>query len=295
MAEEEPKLTAHIKLVARGKSDNGQRFCKFKVKGDMGVKTLVVRENRLADYRDDLEAIGANVVSKAAFRELERRVQAFGLTKPTLDVVTRIEIRDGGMALPGGSYPKTNSFEVALTDVPKYIEEKYTTAGPLRAWKKEFGKVGRQNSRMILAFALPFIGPMSAVLPIEHVGIQLLGEGGSGISAVSIAASSIWGWDPDPVQADRNGFGQSWNSTAKNLERWAAGYNQTFLLLNETKAAGETIKEAAVTVLDAVIKIEGSSGRGRLTEEGVRRWFAPLLSTSKSLSSGVGKTSWPRL
>ncbi len=289
-SQKDHKFTSHIKIVARGISDTRQRFCKLRVKGDMGVKTIVVRENHLGDYRDQLEAIGANLVSRKAFNELEDRIQDYGLTKPTLKVATRIEIRDEAMALPGGPYPETDGFEVALTDVPLDIQRKYVTSGTIKAWKKDFGKLGRRNSRVILAFALPFVGPLSAVASIEHVGIQLVGKGGgSGKSAIGVAASSVWGWDPYHSQADRNGFGQTWNSTVNNLERWSAGYNQTFLFLNETRLAGKNPKEVAHNVLETIMKIEGSTGKGRLVEAGTRRWFAPLLSTSNYSVQALAK------
>jgi len=227
-------LTGHIKLVARGISDNGQRFCKLRVNGDLGVRTIVVRETRLEDHRDQLEAIGANLVSRRAFAELENRIQANGSTRPTFHVVTRIEIRDDAMALPGGAYPETDKCEVALTDVPLEIQRKYMTRGTLNGWRG-LARLARKNSRMMLAFSLQFVGPLSDVVSVEHVGVQLVEkDGGSGKSAIGVAASSAWGWDPDPVQADRNGFGQSWNSTVNNLERVFSGYNQTTLFLNET-------------------------------------------------------------
>jgi uncharacterized protein (DUF927 family) len=276
----ECKRTCHIKLVARGISDNGQRFCKLRVKGDLGIRTIVVRETHLEGHRDQLEAIGAHLISRRAFTELESRIEANGSTRPTFHVVTRIEIRDDAMALPGGAYPETDKFEVALTDVPLEIQRKYMTRGTLKKWQ-DLARLARGNSRMMLAFSLLFVGPLSDVASVEHVGVQLVEEkGGSGKSAIGVAASSAWGWDPDPVQADRNGFGQTWNSTVNNLERVFSGYNQTILFLNETRVAGGNTKHVAESILEAIMKIEGSVGRGRLNEAETRRWFAPLLSTS---------------
>ena len=288
------KYTAHIKLLARGVSDNGQRFCKLRVKGDLGTRTIIVHENDLEGHRDQLEAVGANLVSKHAFTELEHRLQVHGLTKPRFQVVTRIEIRDAAMALPAGAYPKTDKFEVVLTDVPPEIQRKYMTNGTRRGWQ-ELCRLGRGNSRMILTFSLAFVGPLSAVVSVEHVGIQLVGEGGTGKSAIGVAASSAWGWDPDPVQADHNGFGQTWNSTVNNLERVFAGYNQTLLFLNETRVAGHEDKRLAAKILETIMKIEASVGKGRLNEAETRRWFAPLLSTSNFSVQDFAKQAGERL
>jgi len=163
-------LTGHIKLVARGISDNGQRFCKLRVNGDLGVRTIVVRETRLEDHRDQLEAIGANLVSRRAFTELENRIQANGSTRPTFHVVTRIEIRDDAMALPGGAYPETDKFEVALTDVPAEIQRKYMTRGTLKKWQ-DLARLARGNSRMNQAAesgALHSLLAFSRLLPSEN-------------------------------------------------------------------------------------------------------------------------------
>ncbi len=277
----EPKFTGHISIVARGISDNKQRFCKLKVNGDVGVQTIVVREIDLKKkHRDELEAVGANLVSDKAFRELEDRIQANGLSPPTFPVATRIEIRDEAMALPGGPFPKTKKFEVVLTEVSPEIKAKYQRKGSLKKWKKALGKVAPDNSRLMLAFALQFVGPLSAVASIEHVGVQLVGEGGSGKSSLGVAASSVWGWDPDPVQADKTGFGKSWHTTVNNLDDWLPGYNQTCAFFNETRLAGKNQKETAETVLDAAMKIEGASGKGRMHHGETGRFFAPLLSTS---------------
>ena len=239
-SQKDHKFTSHIKIVARGISDTRQRFCKLRVKGDMGVKTIVVRENHLGDYRDQLEAIGANLVSRKAFNELEDRIQDYGLTKPTLKVATRIEIVMKPWPCLAARILRQTALKSPSPMCPWISSERYVTSGTIKAWKKDFGKLGRRNSRVILAFALPFVGPLSAVASIEHVGIQLVGKGGgSGKSAIGVAASSVWGWDPYHSQADRNGFGQTWNSTVNNLERWSAGYNQTFLFLNETRLAGK--------------------------------------------------------
>ena len=274
------KFTGHIELCGRGVSDNGQRFCKLRIHGDRGVKTLLVRETHLEDYKEELEAKGANLVAPEALRELIRRIQENGLKEPTLKIATRIEIRRYAMALPGGPYPKTKSFEVALTDVPRDIQAKYLVSGDLDGWRA-LAKYGRGNSRMIFAFSLAFVGPLSAVTTVEHVGMQFVSPGGEGKSGIGVVASSAWGWDPDPNVADRNGFGQNWNSTINALEPTLCGYNQTFLFLNESNLADATGAKQSANILSAIFKIEGSVGKARLNDPVPKRsWSAPVLSTS---------------
>ena len=202
------------------------------------------------------------------------------MNEPTLKIATRIEIRRYAMALPGGPYPKTKSFEVALTDVPRDIQAKYLVSGDLDGWRA-LAEYGQGNSRMIFAFCLAFVGPLSAVTTVEHVGMQFVGSGGEGKSGIGVVASSAWGWDPDPNVADRNGFGQNWNSTINAVEPTLCGYNQTFLFLNEANLADETGAKQSANILKTIFKIEGSVGKARLNDPVPKRsWFAPVLSTS---------------
>jgi hypothetical protein len=143
------KFTGHIELCERGFSDNDQRFCKLRIHGDRDVKTLLVRETHIQDYRDELEAKGANLVAPEASRELIRRIQDNGLNEPTLKIATRIEIRRYAMALPGGPYPKTKSFEVALTDVPPDIQAKYLVSGDLARIMQRFDGYGALGAALV--------------------------------------------------------------------------------------------------------------------------------------------------
>ena len=102
----EAKHTGHISIVARGIGDAGERFSKLKIQGDQGTRSLLVRETKLKDYAQQLETLGAGIVSEAAFRELQNRIQANGLTEPTIKVATKVGVHGGFMVLPGMKKPK---------------------------------------------------------------------------------------------------------------------------------------------------------------------------------------------
>jgi len=184
----------------------------------------------------------------------------------------------GAFFLPGCTIGEAEALPY-YDDLPDDIRAKYRTAGSLEDWQ-ELCRLAKRNSRMILALALQFVGPLGGLMPIEFVGVQLVGVGGTAKTAIGVAASSVWGWDPVATTADRVGFGSTWNSTVNNLERVFAGYNQTALFLDETRASSNGAGKRANEILDAIMKIERSIGKGRLTEPGSRRWFTPLLSTS---------------
>jgi Domain of unknown function (DUF927) len=108
---------------------------------------------------------------------------------------------------------------------------------------------------MIFAFCLAFVGPLSAVTTVEHVGMQFVSLlGGEGKSGIGVVSSSAWGWDPDANVADRNGFGQNWNSTINALEQTLCGYNQTFLFLNESNLADANGAKQSANILGAIFK-----------------------------------------
>ena len=90
--------------------------------------------------------------------------------------------------------------------------------GDLRKWQK-IARLAIGNSRLMLALALAFVGPVGPILEVEQVGIQLFGPQGCGETATLIAAGSVWGKNVDPELAASVGFGSLWNSTTNDSEQ----------------------------------------------------------------------------
>ncbi len=126
--------------------------------------------------------------------------------------------------------------------------------------------------------ALAFVGPMSVVVPLEHVGIQLVGQPQSGKTSILKVISSIWGWSS--TQTHDLGFGISWNTTRNALERTFGAYNQTLAPLDETGNVEGDVRSKAISVLSAVVLCAQGEGKSRFTSDSVDSWYAPLLSTS---------------
>jgi hypothetical protein len=72
------------------------------------------------------------------------------------------------------------------------------------------------NTRMKCAFALNFIGPVSAIWPRQSVAVQFMGDGGSGKSMITVISTSTWGRDQH--LGYKYGFGTPWNTTDTNQE-----------------------------------------------------------------------------
>ena len=280
-----PTLTADIKILGRGASDTGQRFVKLGIDRLGGPKVVLLRTDNLGSKQDAFNHLnkraGANILSSKTRTELLSRFESEAPMTESFRVVTKTGMDDGVFYLPDAIIPaNAAAAEVYFDDLPDDIRLKYTTAGTLEGWQKA-AKYARRNSRMAFAYALQFVGPLSGIMSIESVSGQLFGEGGIGKTAIGVAACSTWGSDPDPAIADRVGFGGTWNSTGNNRERDFAGYNQTIVFLDETRASANTPGKRAQDVLDGIVKIERSLGKGRLTDSDPKRsWFGTLLSTS---------------
>jgi putative DNA primase/helicase len=78
-----------------------------------------------------------------------------------------------------------------------------------------------------------------------------------------------------------NGFAESWHTTANKIEITALAHNETVLILDETKRAGQNDKERGQAVLDISFGLAENVEKNRLTNLGsVRGWRFYFLSTS---------------
>lgn len=283
-------LTTHIKIVGMGASDHRHRFVKILLKGS--TSPVVVRYDNIASNRQAvfewLNQQGAHLVDTTAQTELIKRIQAIGPRQSSFKVVEEIGLFGKSFILPDRVIPPLpQAVEKCLNDIPADIISKYKCAGTREGWRElaryAVGKARNHtfdNTRMMFAFALNFVGPVSAIWPRQSVAFQFTGDAGSGKSTVAVISTSIWGWDPNPSLGYKYGFGTSWNSTVNNLEAICKGYNHTILFLDETGVA-ERKQGDPVDNLDAVLQLDGQLEKGRKTAVGLRIvWSMPILSTS---------------
>ena len=276
-------MTSNTAILGEGKSKHGQ-FTKLAIKGRK--EPVLVSHNKLVSnprgVYAQLTAQGARLLTAVARNELCKNLQAYKPSAPLFNVAEEIGLFGNCFILPDGAIPTLpNGVEAYLCDISPDILPKHKTAGTLEGWQ-ELAKYAIGNTRMMLAFALNFVGPVSAIWSREHVGFQLTGDRGSGKSAIAVVSTSTWGWDPDPNHGEKYGFGISWNITFNKLEPTCLSYNHTILFLDETGVAGQKDpRNKFADVLTAILRLDSQKVKGRFTDEGPAKvWNVPVLSTS---------------
>jgi hypothetical protein len=118
--------------------------------------------------------------------------------------------------------------------------------GDLREWRRVAG-AARGNTPMTLGIAQGFVGPVLDLLGADAPMIQLVGTRGP---ATVIAKLSVSTWGG----SDFGAFANSWIDEANNLERIAGAYNESLLVLNETRAADVPYPRSLTLLLLDVFK-----------------------------------------
>jgi putative DNA primase/helicase len=272
-------LTSHVEILGKGASKHGHRFTKFSV--EESGKTVVIRHDNFERNTicQLLNQDGADLLTLKSQNELMKRIEDYPRT-PTFDVAEEIGLFGDYFILPDRTIPALpDKMEICLNDIPVETRSKYKTAGTRTGWL-ELARYAIGNSRMMFAFALNFVGPVSALWPPQFVAFQFTARASSGKSAIAAVSTSTWGWDPNLSLGNKYGFGTSWNTTVNELEAICPGYNHTILFLDETGAA-ERKPDAPVDTLDAVMRLDGQMEKGRKNAVGPRKvWSMPILSTS---------------
>ncbi|PZR86389.1 MAG: hypothetical protein DLM68_09825 [Hyphomicrobiales bacterium] len=249
-----------------------------------GKKPVLVSHHDLISNKNGvfkkLSDQGARLVTAKAQGDLLTDIQNYKPNMPLFRVAEEIGLFDDCFILPDCTIPALpDKVEICLNDIPTDIISKYKTSGTPKGWLELAGyAVG--NTRMLFAFALNFVGPVSAIWPREFVAFQFKADPSSGKGAIAAVCTSTWGWDP--LLGMKYGFGTNWNTTTNNLEFICKGYNHTILFLDETGVAGD--KDSAGKRVDfrkAIMRLDSQTVKGRMTDDGPRGvWNMPVLSTS---------------
>ncbi len=262
-----------------GASSHGHRFTKLSV--EESGKPVIVRIDNF-DRNTICQRInqdGADLITTQSQNELMKRIEDYPRT-PTFEVAEEVGLFEDCFILPDRTIPALpDKVEICLNDIPVETRSKYKTAGTRTEWR-DLAKYAIGNTRMMFAFALNFVGPVSAIWPRQFVAFQFTAKASSGKSTIAVVSTSTWGWDPNLSLGNKYGFGTSWNTTVNELEAICPGYNHTILFLDETGAA-ERKPDAPVDTLDAVMRLDGQMEKGRKNAVGPRKvWSMPILSTS---------------
>ena len=274
-------LTSHVKINAMGRSRDGGRFLDLTITagGRRRLKLLSLRDAEKSS-REALANLDAYLITEEARREFLRRVQEAARTmKPTFRVITRPGWAGTAFVFPNGTFiPGDANLAVCLPREHRPYGSKFRSRGSIKDWQR-VPALARGNSRLMLAVALAFVGPVADLLKVETPMIQFFGAPGGGKTAIAAASGSVWGGDGDGL------FVETWNHTANNLELVAGAHHAAFLVLDETRLSDQSQPRSSGAFFSAVMRLAEGRTKGRLNEIGTPlRSRAPILSTSnKSL------------
>lgn len=160
------------------------------------------------------------------------------------------------------------------------------TRGTVADWQDRIGSVCIGNSRLLMAVAFPFAGPLLDPLNRESGGLHLVGPSSSGKTTLLAVGASILGQPRDVIR--------TMNSTASAFEVQASHANDSSLLLDE-------LGEAPPEQLGGVIyKLSNGVGRGRADQSGNARerrtWRLLFMTTGEtdleSMMKAAGKRTY---
>ncbi len=174
--------------------------------------------------------------------------------------------------LPDGCFGPTASEEVVL-QLNGEARHRMAVSGTIEDWQRQVGSLCVGNSRLVLAVASAFAGPLLFPLSEEGGGIHIRGPSSTGKTTALYVAGSVWGG------GGTRGYIGTWRSTDNGLEGEASQHNDSFLVLDEL-AQVDPSKAGEIAYM-----LGNGSGKGRANKSGFVRnrseWRLLFLSTGE--------------
>jgi hypothetical protein len=280
--------TKDIRFLGVGvDSDQARYFVLQARKQGVIIRVGSLSVNAAAEYAR-LERAGVPLITSAAQTEFLNRAQREANKPPTYHVVTTTGWHESTFYFPDEAIPRPEAkVEFYPNQELADIYSRFVCAGT-RDGTTQLLRLFRGNSRLITFTALSLVGPLFGIMPLEVPSLQVVGDPGSGKTAILVVASATWGWDDKGF-----GFGTSWSTTLNKLEVTLLGYHQTLACLNETRLVPGDKRSRAQAILDAIMVDAEGTGKARYNEAKSRSFFAPIASSSNdtvvSMLRAVGR------
>jgi uncharacterized protein (DUF927 family) len=145
--------------------------------------------------------------------------------------------------------------------------------GSCEDWKREIGSLCSGNSRLTFAVCLAFAAPLLLPSETESGGFHIWGPSSLGKSTALMVAGSVCGG------GGRNGYVESWRTTANALEAFAELHNDCLACLDEISQVN------APDAVEALYMLANGQGKGRMSKAiSLRRrlsWTILILSSGE--------------
>ncbi len=199
--------------------------------------------------------------------------------------VSRVGWHRDNFVLPGATVGPEGA-EAVLFQTPFETDHYLSVCGTADDWRNHVGRFCSGNSRLLLAASCAFAGPLLSLVGGESGGFHFIGATSTGKSTALIVGGSVLGG------GGRNGFVQSWRTTANGLEAIAELHNDLTLFLDEL--AQMDAREAAETAY----LLGNGSGKTRMSRNmGTRKklsWSLLFMSAGEITLADHAQTAGKR-
>jgi hypothetical protein len=268
----------NVDIMAMGRCPQGHHFLELHivVGGRRRRRILSMEEFEAAPDRV-IASLEAGLVAPSSRAHFRRRVENVLRTRrPTFRVATRPGWHGTVFVLPSGEiFGHDPRLRVCLQEIHREVGDKFASRGRLDGWQR-IAKLAIGNSRLMLALALAFTGPVASLLKAEPPSVQLVGMNGAGKSAILTAAGSVWGGRDDELGT----FAESWAQTKNKVDVLAAAHGGALLVLDDTRTFERGTGVGFSNFKEAVMRMAEGRLKGRYGDVG-----APVRSRTPVLSS----------
>lgn len=200
--------------------------------------------------------------------------------------VARMGWHENAYVLPDCTIAPEGS-EHVLYQSPHEAVHHWNVCGDAVAWREQVGRKCSGNSRLLIAVAAGFAGPLLSIVRAESGGIHFHGATSCGKTTALIVGGSVCGGGVP------TGFLQTWRTTINGLEAIAEAHNDGTLFLDEL-AQVDPFDAASTAYL-----LGNGQGKARMTRGiGGRvrlRWTLLYISTGETTlaehAASAGKTT----
>jgi hypothetical protein len=268
----------NVDVMAMGRCPQGHHFLELQivVGGRRRRRILSMEEFETAPDRV-ISSLEAGLVTQQSRSHFRRRVhEKLRTLRPTFRVATRPGWYGKGFVLPSGEvFGDEPNLHVCLPEIYREFADKFASRRTLQGWQR-IAELAIGNSRLMLAVALAFIGPVASLLRVEPPSIQLVGMNGAGKTAILTAAGSVWGGRDDELGT----FAESWAQTKNKVDVLAAAHSGTLLVLDDTRTFERDTRVGFGNFKEAVMRMAEGRLKGRRGDVSSIRSRTPFLSSS---------------